>query len=279
MRYAAILLVTAGILAAPAASALGIFDEDDCRYTAPRRAATPAAGITKVVIHGEAGFLKVVGTQGATQIVADGIACTSEDDFLPRMNLTLRKVGSELHVDAHIPDKAVVFGFFSARLDFTVMMPAGLPVSIDDGSGALTVTNVGATSIEDGSGSIEVRGVRGSLSINDGSGSIDVDTVAGNVSIEDGSGEITVKNAAGTVEIEDGSGAITVTRAESLRIRDDGSGSITAEHVRRDVIIDEDGSGAIDVADVGGNFTVGRKGSGGIDHVRVAGRVELPRSK
>lgn len=273
MRFAAIaafgLLVTVPALASP-------WDDDDCRYTAPRRVTTPSAGITKVVIHAESGSLKVDGTAGATQIVAAGTACTSEEDFLPRMNLSLRKVGSELHVEASIPEKTVVFGFFSARLDFTVTMPAGLPVVIEDGSGSIQVSNTGATSIDDGSGSIEVRNVRGALQINDGSGSIDVDQVNGNVDIEDDSGEITVRNINGSVEIDDGSGAITVERADSLRIRDDGSGSITVQNVRRDVIIDEDGSGSIDVADIGGNFTVARKGSGGIDYDRVSGKVSVP---
>ena len=275
MRLAAIAAVAA-LVTVPALAG-GLFDEDDCKYTAKRRAATPASGITKVVIHAEAGSLDVNGTPGATQIVADGNACTSESDFLPRMTLSLRKVGSELHVDANIPQKTVVFGFFSARLDFAVTLPAGLPVEIDDGSGWLKVSNTGATDIDDGSGSIEVRNVRGLLVIHDGSGSIDVDTVTGNVEIEDNSGELTVRNVTGSVEIEDGSGAISVGRIDvSLHIRDDGSGSITVQNVRRDVTIDEDGSGGIEVADIGGNFTVGRDGSGGIDYERVSGKVSVP---
>jgi hypothetical protein len=273
MRYAAIaavsLLVCIPALASP-------WDTDDCQFSAPRRVATPSAGITRVVIHAEAGSLKVDGTAGASQIVAAGTACTSEEDFLPRMNLTLRKVGSDLHVDASIPEKTVVFGFFSARLDFSVTLPAGLPVVIEDGSGSIEVSNTGATTIDDGSGSIRVRNTRGSLRINDGSGSIEVDNLSGKLEIEDDSGEIVVRNVTGSVEIDDGSGAITVERVESLRIRDDGSGAILVQHIRGDVIIDEDGSGAIDVADIGGNFTVARKGSGGIDYDRVSGRVSVP---
>lgn len=275
MRLAAIAAVAA-LVTVPALAG-GLFDEDDCKYTAKRNVATPASGITKVVIHGESGSLDVNGTPGVTQIVADGTACTSESDFLPRMTLSLRKAGSVLHVDANIPEKTVVFGFFSARLDFAVTLPAGLPVEIDDGSGWLKVSNTGATDIDDGSGSIEVRNVRGALVIHDGSGSIDVDTVTGNVEIEDNSGELTVRNVTGSVEIEDGSGAISVARIDgSLHVRDDGSGSITVQNVRRDVTIDEDGSGGIEVADIGGNFTVGRDGSGGIDYERVAGKVSVP---
>lgn len=275
MRLAAIAAVAA--LVTVPALANGLFDEDDCKYTAKRRVATPSAGITKIVIHGESGSLDVTGTPGANQVVADGTACTSENDFLPRMTLSLRKIGSELHVDANIPEKTVVFGFFSARLDFAVTLPAGLPVEIDDGSGWLKVANTGATDIDDGSGSIEVRNVRGNLVINDGSGSIEIDTVVGNVDIEDESGELSVRNVNGSVEIEDGSGAITVARVEgSLRIKDDGSGAISVQNVRRDVMIDEDGSGGVEVTDVGGNFTIGRKGSGGIDYARINGRVSVP---
>jgi hypothetical protein len=279
MRLAAIAAVSSMALALVTVPAMGggLFDGDDCKYTAKRTASTPAAGITKVVIHAESGSLDVNGTAGAAQITAEGTACTSDEDFLPRMTLTLRKVGSELHIDTNIPEKTVVFGFFSARLDFAVTLPAGLPVEVEDGSGWMKVSHTGATSIDDGSGSIEVRDIRGPLTIHDGSGSIDIDTVTGNVTVEDDSGELSVRSITGSVEIEDGSGAISVARVDgSLRIRDDGSGSITVQNVRRDVTIDDDGSGAVEVADVGGSFTVGRKGSGHIDYERVTGKVSVP---
>lgn len=277
MRFRALTTAAVLLTAGSAFAGNGLFDDMDCSHTAPRRATTPAAGISRIVIHADSGSLKVDGTPGATQIVAAGTACSSDEDFLPRMTLTLRKSGSDLHVTADIPDKNVMFGFFSARLDLGVTIPAGLPVVIDDDSGWIKVSNVGPLTIDDDSGAIEVRGVRGNLTIHDDSGAIDVDNVSGSVSIEDDSGEIVVRNIGGNVEIEDDSGAISVARVEgSLRIRNDDSGSILVQNVKRDVTIDEDGSGAIDVADIGGNFTVGHKGSGGIDHVRVAGRVRIP---
>jgi hypothetical protein len=275
MKFAAIGALIA-LLAVPAGAA-GMFDDDECRHTAPRNASTPAAGISRVVIHGEAGSLKVDGVQNAPQIAVTGKACTSEDDFLERMTLTLRKSGSTLHIEARIPDKTVIFGFFSARLDFAVTLPAGLPVEIEDGSGLIQLANTGATTIEDGSGAIEVRGVRGRLEVSDGSGSIDIDGVSGPVSIEDGSGEILVRNV-GAIEIEDGSGSISIAHADgAVRIREDGSGSIVVRSARGEVTIDEDGSGSIHVTDVGGDFVVGRKGSGHITHDRVAGKLSLPR--
>jgi hypothetical protein len=274
MRLASLAAV-AVLVSAPAYA--GWMDEDDCRYTAGRRAVTPAAGITRVVIHAESGSLTVDGTPGATQVVASGTACTSDEDFLSRITLKLSKSGSDLHVDVEIPEKSVIFGFFSARLDLGVTLPAGLPVVIDDGSGSMRVSNTGALTIDDDSGSIEVRNVRGALTIHDDSGAIAIDTVNGNVVVEDDSGELTIRNVTGNVEIEDDSGAITVANVQgSLRISEDDSGAIVVQNVRRDVTIDDDGSGAIDVTDIGGNFQVGRKTSGHISHDRVAGRVSVP---
>jgi len=264
------------ILAAGSAFAGGLFD-DDCKHTAPRNLTASAAGVTKVVIHADAGSLKVDGRPGATQIATTGTACTSDDDFLERITLSQRRSGSTLYIEANIPDKTVVFGFFQARLDFAVTLPVGLEVSIDDDSGWIKTANTGPLSIDDDSGSIEVRNVRGPVSIEDDSGDITIDAVIGNVTISDDSGSIDVKDVNGSVEIEDDSGAILVARVEgSLRIRNDDSGSITVENVKHDVLIDDDGSGSIEVADIGGNFTVGSKGSGSIDYARVAGRVRVP---
>lgn len=278
MRIAA--MTTAAVLfsAGTAFAGNGLFDDMDCQHTAPRRAQTPVSGISRVVLHTDSGWLKVDGTAGATQIVATGTACTSDEDFLPRMTLTLRKSGSDLHITTEIPDRTVIFGFFSARLDLGVTLPAGMPVVIEDDSGWIKVSNTGALTIDDDSGAIEVRNVNGNLTIHDDSGAIDINTVTGNVVVEDDSGELNIKNVTGSVEIEDDSGAIVVANVSgSLRIRNDDSGSIAVQNIKRDVTIDDDGSGGIEVADIGGNFTVGHKGGGGgIDYVRVAGKVRIP---
>jgi len=264
------------ILATGSAFAGGLFD-DDCKYTAPRNLTASAAGVTKVVIKADAGWLKVDGKPGAAQVVTTGTACTSDDDFLGKITLTQHRSGSTLYIDANIPNRTVIFGFSQARLDFGVTLPAGLEVSIDDGSGWMKVANTGPLAIDDDSGAIEVRNVRGPVTIDDDSGDILVDAVIGNVKINDDSGGIDVKNVNGSVEIEDDSGGIVIARIEgTVHVKDDDSGSIIVSNVKHDVLIDADSSGSIEVADVGGNFTVGSKDSGSIDYSRVAGRVRVP---
>lgn len=272
-----IAMVALSALVAGSAMGDGFF-RDDCRHPEARNASTPATGITKVIIHAEAGALRVEGTEGARAFNVTGTACTSDEDLLERITLSLRKVGSELHIEANVPENRGMFGTSSASLDFTVTMPVGLPVVIDDESGSIEVSNSGSLVIDDDSGSIEVRGVRGNVLIDDDSGSISIDNVNGDVKIEDDSGSIDIRLVSGSVELEDDSGSISVADVRgSLHIRNDDSGSIAAQKIQRDVIIDRDGSGSIDVADIGGDFTVRRKTSGGIDHVRVAGKVDVPR--
>lgn len=276
MRISAV-LGTLFVLSASAAFALPPRG-DDCRHGAERKATSPAAGITRVVIHGTAGFLHVEGRPNVAEITAMGRACTSDRDFLDDITLTARRSGSELHIDAHIPEKVVIFGFFEARLDFGVVVPQNVPIVIEDGSGSLKVWNIASADVEDGSGSMNIRNVSGSLQIRDGSGEIEIEGVGGNVEIEDGSGEIVLRGVTGNVEIEDGSGDIDIARVGgAVTIGEDGSGSIEIEQVKRSVVIDDDGSGSINVADIGGDFLVHRKGSGVIHDARVAGKVSVPR--
>src|SRR4026209_2291167 len=84
MRNAAVTALSL-LLSTGSAFAGGLFDDNDCRHTAPRKGAVPAAGLSRVVIHADSGSLKVDGTPGATQIAATGTACTSDEDFLERI--------------------------------------------------------------------------------------------------------------------------------------------------------------------------------------------------
>jgi DUF4097 and DUF4098 domain-containing protein YvlB len=243
------------ILFATAASA-GWFG-DDCSYTAPRNASISTAGATHVVIIGRAGELRVTGAAGTSEARAIGTACTSARDNLPEITLVATRSGSEVRIEAKVPDFS---GWHSTnQLDFEVTVPNNLPLRIDDTSGALRVDGVGAADIHDSSGALHVRAVSGDLNI------------------DDSSGEIVVEHVGGKVTIEDSSGSIDVDDAGAVDIPADGSGAIDIRHVKHNVSIGSKGSGGVSVSDVGGDLVVRHKGSGSIDYERVAGRVEVPR--
>lgn len=233
---------------------------DDCRHTAPRQLAVSSDGVRVVEIRAGAGSLTVQGGAGSSVRVS-GTACSSSADDLEEIRLESSRRGDRLVVEAVFPDSRTwSFGWnVQRRLDFTVELPAHLPVVIDDGSGSIEVRNVAAVEIEDGSGGIDVRGVAGAVRIDDGSGEI-VIRDAGSVHVNDGSGDIEIRSIRGDVVIED-----------------DGSGGIEIADVTGNVVIENDGSGSIAVRNVGGDFTLRNDGSGGVSVTGVRGRVSIPK--
>ncbi len=230
------LVLAVSLLFATTASA----DLFDCGKKAPRKVSASAAGVTRVNVVGRAGSLRVTGRSGVGEVVATGTACATDTDDLQRIQLVSRRDGSELRIEAVVPDDGSWFRFNQGSLDFEVVLPIGMPVEVTDGSGSLEISDVGEVSVLDGSGELRIRSVRGNADIRDGSGSIDISDVTGNVEVNDGSGSMEIKNVGGSV------------------------------------LIGSDGSGGVEVDNVKGNLEVRRKGSGGVDYERIGGRVSVP---
>jgi hypothetical protein len=247
-------LTTLALLLTAATASADVFG--DCSFTEKRNVAAPAAGVSRIVIVGRAGYLHINGRRGAGEARASGTACVSSRDLLSDTKLILSRSGSELRIEADTPSDTGIFG--SSRLDFDVTVPDNVALRVEDGSGELTIDNTASAEVTDGSGDITIRNVIGDLSVRDGSGDMKIDNVSGAVRISDGSGDIDV-NGAGSVEVAN-----------------DGSGSADIRNVKGDVHIGNKGSGSVEVSDVGGNFHVGNKGGGSIDWKRVAGHVDVP---
>jgi len=230
----------------------------DCVVEAEREVALRASDVEALAIDAGSGELRVEGREGLDQIVAVGLACASNEEYLDALRLTVERSGGGTTLVSQYPERR---SNGTARIDLTVLVPLGLDVSIDDSSGDIEVSGTGDLRIDDSSGSIRASSVLGSLSIDDSSGDIDVRDVTGDVEIEDGSGGLEVVGVGG-----------------SLRLRD-GSGGIEVEDVTRDVVVEGDGSGSISVRDVGGDFIVDHDGSGGIRHSGVRGRVDIPKKR
>ena len=119
------------------------------------------------------------------------------------------------------------------RIDLSIRVPESLQVSIRDGSGSLSVSDLaGGLVIDDGSGSMRVENIGGNVVIDDGSGSISVRNVDGDLTIDDGSGSITARDISGKVTVDDASGSINVDGAADFELIDDGSGSVNLDNIR-----------------------------------------------
>lgn len=246
-------LTSLAILLTATTASAGIFG--DCSFKAARSVAAHAPGITCITIIGRAGTLHVDGHHAAPEVIARGTACASSHDRLNETKLVMSRSGSELRIEAAVPDSEM---WGNASLDFDVVVPDNVQLTIEDGSSEMTIESVATSDVTDGSGELTIRNVGGDLNVNDGSG------------------EMTIQNVTGHIRINDGSGAIEVHGAGSVEIANDGSGGVNIRNVKGDVTIGNKGSGSVEVFDAGGNFHVGHKGGGSIRWERVAGHVDVP---
>jgi hypothetical protein len=199
-----------------------------------------ATGVSDFFVDAGAGSMTVTGDSGATSITVTATIQVDKGDeekarefIARRLTLTLDRDGDSAILQSFF--KSGFWGSTDGLVKLEIVMPSGIALRIDDGSGSIVIKDIGAdVEIDDGSGSLKVYNV-------------------GAVDIDDGSGSILVENASGDVVIIDGSGSITINKVGgSVRI-DDGSGSINVRDVEKDLIVEEDGSGGVSVADVRGN--------------------------
>ncbi len=248
------LAIFASVAVALTAVIAGCVPFATCDETAPRSASVPVLGATSVRIVAGAGYLKIHGQSGVTEVAATGTACARNSGDLDRLQFVTETSGSEIVIEGRTEPR-------NSRFDVTIEVPDSFQVEIEDGSGEIEVRDVAGVHLDDGSGGADINGVTGEVVVaEDGSGGITIQNTGGNVEIvEDGSGDITIQNVGGNVEIvNDGSGGITVSDvAGSLHVGDDGSGSITAR-------------------DIGGDFVVDAAGSGAVRHSGIGGKVDIP---
>lgn len=192
------------------------------------------------------GYLGILGSADEdAAIEVQALACAGSRSQLDEMDIVYERRGDTWVLETEIGENSFsLFSLFNGlgntHIDIDVMVPAGLLLNIDDGSG-----------------DIDIRDVRGELNIDDGSGDIQIIDITGPVRIDDGSGDIELRNIEYRVEITDGSGDIVIDR------------------VGGDVIIEDDGSGDIDVRDVRGDFIARDTGSGDVEFRDIGGRTEV----
>jgi hypothetical protein len=255
-------------------------EQSDCRFESERSITSPAGSVEGLKLRAGSGSLEVVGVEGITEIQAVGRACASHEDLLNEIQLTSEMAGSSLVMETHYPNLSGIRGGNRyARLDLRVEVPAGMAAEIEDGSGEMTVSDLGSLMVKDGSGDLVISGIRGDLTVDDGSGELDIRGVSGSVTLEDGSGEVFLEGADSNVEIHDSSGELQIRGVGGSLTLYDSSGEVNIQDVAGFVKVVQDSSGDIVVNNVGSDFIVERDGSGGIRYENVGGSVDIPQKK
>lgn len=254
--------------------------QDNCRFEAERSFTASASSVDILRLKAGSGSLEVVGVEGLNEIQAVARACASSQDFLDDLQLTSDVSGGELVVETIYPDmRGGGRGNRYARLDLLMEVPVGLAADIQDGSGEMTLSNLGSVEVEDGSGEVVINGLLGDLIIDDGSGELEISGVQGTVMIEDGSGEVILEDVGSDVEVHDSSGELTIQGIGGSVTLRDSSGEVEIRDVTGSVRVVQDSSGDLDVRGVGGDFIVERDGSGDVHFEAVEGTIQIPKKK
>lgn len=149
--------------------------------------------------------------------------------------------------------------------DFTVHVPKGVNVKVDNKVGLIEANGVDAPlELDSGSGDIKGGKNSGSLEADTGSGDITLNGHDGALDLNSGSGDVTVtQQKNGELKIETGSGDVTLeTVAGELTART-GSGDVKLRQFTGGGAELETGSGEVSITDASGSMKL-RTGSGGI---------------
>ena len=95
----------------------GLFD---CSNTAPRHANAPLTGVSHITVIGRARSLKVTGRTGVREMTATGTACAGDKETLNQIQFGVRQNGSELRIEAVIPDHSSWLNWNEGSLDMEV---------------------------------------------------------------------------------------------------------------------------------------------------------------
>jgi DUF4097 and DUF4098 domain-containing protein YvlB len=96
-------------------------------------------------------------------------------------------------------------------VEFTVLIPPSMRVSIGTGNGALSIARAGAeVSASTGNGRITIGETSGAVTASTGNGDVRVDSANGPVRVSTGNGRVSVTTGTGDVNANTGSGEIDV---------------------------------------------------------------------
>ena len=138
-------LILAALLLLPLAAQA----DEHCEHEQPRNLQLDLAGVKTVMFDIGANDLDVRASAGASNRV-EGRACSSNEESLPQLTLTQRKVGDKLVVTAGRVG-GISFGSHYAYMKLRASVPDGLMVQLKVGSGDASIDGARAASADVGS--------------------------------------------------------------------------------------------------------------------------------
>lgn len=128
--------------------------------------------------------------------------------------------GTELRIDTACGS--------TCRVSYEIIAPTGVSVSGENGSGDISLSDVGDVDMKVGSGDITLAGATGAVRAQTGSGDIELRRIDKTATVRAGSGSVTGDQLGGAVDATTGSGDITLAMRTAGSVNAHASsGSIT----------------------------------------------------
>lgn len=253
-RGAALLLLAASILAAPAALADTTFEE--------RLDLAPGGSF---VLDTDLGAVTVTGGSDDGVIVR---VRAGRDDVREKLEWTFRSDGSAAEVRVEKPaSQRGLFGWFGRSerhdLTFEIQVPTETDVEIDTAGGAIQVRDVVGRVVADTSGGgIVLASIEGDVDADTSGGGIRVEDVRGNARLDTSGGGIEAFRVTGSVDADTSGGGIRFRDVAGDQVADTSGGPIEIEGAGGRVDADTSGGG-IRVSFATGNARGGRLDTSG----------------
>ena len=206
-------------LMAPAAFAQP--DRGNCEHRDTVELSGPAAAALEV--KSGAGAVEITGEPELNEFRVTATLCAANEELLDGLAVSLE--GGRLRT-TYPERQGSGWGFWRnhyASIHLAVRVPAATAIDLEDGSGSITVSDVGPVAVQDGSGSLRLSRT-GSVRVDDRSGGLRISGARGDVVVEDGSGGLTIEDVTGDVSVEDGSGSLSIREVTGSVTLEDGSG-------------------------------------------------------
>ncbi|MFX4228345.1 MAG: hypothetical protein ACFHHU_10810 [Porticoccaceae bacterium] len=128
-----------------------------CVFEKPIEFDIPVDGQTLLELTMESGNLVVEGNDESDVVEIRATACAGNKSAVEDLDLVYEGHSESIDIRSVTPDISSLFSFNNyAYIDTTITLPSDMDLSIDDGSGDITVRNIASLKIVDGSGNIVI---------------------------------------------------------------------------------------------------------------------------
>ncbi len=187
------------------------------------------------------------------------------------------KEGETTEISVNLPNNVSKADFSKPVVDFTIFIPHGAKLNVNNSFGDIIVKGVrGESTVSNSYGAVLVEGIEGNIIVRNSFGKIEVNDISGDAKVNNQNGQISVKKVNGNALLETHFGKVeAISIGKDLTIENN-NGGIEVEQVGGNADI-KGSFGSIDIEAINGSLLV-KNNNGRTDVKDVGGNVNIKNS-